>query len=198
MVDETDIRNVVVGQPAKVRVDALEGVEFHGKVTEIGSSAVARGGAAAGTSTTNQAKDFKVVITLEDPAKGLRSGLNATADITTATKTQVVIVPIQAVVVREVDKQGKVVDPAEPVPGESAPPGGEPKRARGEEKEGVFVVAAEKATFHPVKTGIVGETEIEVISGVAEGTDIVSGSYKTLRTLKDDAEITLEEKKRDK
>lgn len=200
LVDETDIRNVVLGQQAEVRVDALEDLKIKGEVTEIGSSAIPRGSTVAGQtsagSTANQAKDFKVTVTLDDPPASLRPGLNATADITTARKTSVLAVPIQAVVVREVDKQGKVVDPdSEPVD-EGAPTLGN-TRAKGEEREGVFVVLNKQATFKPVKTGVIGETDIEIVEGLAEGEEIVTGSYKTLRTLKDEAKIKLEEKKKE-
>jgi len=195
MVDETDIRNVALGQSAEVRVDALEGVKIRGDLTEIGSSAIPRGGsqaAAAAASTANQAKDFKVTVTLQDPPAALRPGLNATADITTAEKTGVLAVPIQAVVVRELSREGAVVDPGGLQAAE-----GEPvvTRARGEEKEGVFVVSKGQVQFKPVKTGIIGETDIEVVQGLSPGDEIVTGSYKTLRTLKDKARIKVEKPK---
>lgn len=200
LVDETDIGHLVLGQRAEVRVDALEDVRIQGALTEIGSSAIPRGTSGATSSassgtTANQAKDFKVTITLEDPPTTLRPGLNATADITTATKPGVLSVPIQAVVVREVDKDGKVIEADEEPrggPGEaqvSAP------RARGQEQDGVFVVVDRQARFRPVTTGIVGETDMEVVSGLKEGDEIVTGSYKTLRTLKDGARIKPEERK---
>ncbi|HEY3176987.1 MAG TPA: efflux RND transporter periplasmic adaptor subunit [Candidatus Polarisedimenticolia bacterium] len=195
MVDETDIRNVRVGQPAEVRVDALEGIKIKGDVTEIGSSAIPRGlttQQASSTNTANQAKDFKVEVTLKDPPPTLRPGLNATADITTARKDGVLAIPIQAVVVREISKQGKVMDPAA-VQASESDPGAPPEK--GQEKEGVFVVVAGKATFRPVKTGIIGETEIEIGDGLKEGEEVVTGSYKTLRTLKDQAKVKLEVKK---
>jgi HlyD family secretion protein len=195
MVDETDIRNVRVGQPAEVRVDALEGIKIKGDVTEIGSSAIPRGlttQQASSTNTANQAKDFKVEVTLKDPPPTLRPGLNATADITTARKDGVLAVPIQAVVVREISKQGKVIDPAA-VQASESDPGAPPEK--GQEKEGVFVVVDGKASFRPVKTGIIGETEIEIGDGLKEGEEIVTGSYKTLRTLKDQAKVKLEVKK---
>ena len=195
MVDETDIRNVRVGQPAEVRVDALEGIKIKGDVTEIGSSAIPRGlttQQASSTNTANQAKDFKVEVTLKDPPPTLRPGLNATADITTARKDGVLAVPIQAVVVREISKQGKVMDPAAVQAAESDP-GAPPEK--GEEKEGVFVVVDGKASFRPVKTGIIGETEIEIGEGLKEGEEVITGSYKTLRTLKDQAKVKLEVKK---
>jgi HlyD family secretion protein len=196
LVDETDIRNVKLGQEAKIRVDALEGVEIGGEVTEIGSSAIARGAGQSTTATTaNQAKDFKVVVTLKNPPATLRPGLNATADITTDRKAKVLAVPIQAVVVRQIDEGGKVVDPAQPgAPGEEQP-GGPPRPTKKlEEKEGVFVVTNGQAIFKPVKTGIMGETDIEIVTGVAEGDELVTGSYKTLRTLKNEARIKQEEK----
>jgi HlyD family secretion protein len=198
MVDETDIRYVTLGQPAEIRVDALEGVKLKGEVTEIGSSAIPRGQTAASTSSTsstaNQAKDFKVTVTLKDPPPSLRSGLNATAEITTNKKEKVLAVPIQAVVVRELSKEGKVVDPSALQASESDPSGGAP-RVKGEEKEGVFVVNNGQVAFRPVKTGIIGETEIEISEGLKEGDEIVTGSYKTLRTLKDEAKIKLDVKK---
>lgn len=196
LVDETDIRNVKLGQEAKVRVDALEGVEITGEVTEIGSSAIARGAGQTTTTTTtaNQAKDFKVVVTLKEPPATLRPGLNATADITTDRKPKVLAVPIQAVVVRQIDADGKVVDPAQPgAPGEQDGGPARPQKKL-EEKEGVFVVTNGQAYFKPVKTGILGETDIEIASGVAEGDELVTGSYKTLRSLKNEARIKLDEK----
>jgi len=195
MVDETDIRNVRIGQPAEARVDALEGVKIKGEVTEIGSSAIPRGlttQQASSTNTANQAKDFKVEVTLKDPPPTLRPGLNATTDITTASKQKVLAVPIQAVVVREISKQGKVMDPAgaQTAERDAALP-----TEKGAEKEGVFVISYGKATFHPVKTGIIGETEIEVLEGVKEGEDVVVGSYKTLRTLRDQVKVKPEVRK---
>ena len=195
MVDETDIRNVQLGQSAEVRVDALEGVKIKGDVTEIGSSAIPRGlttQQVSSTNTANQAKDFKVEVTLKDPPATLRPGLNATADITTARKDGVLAVPIQAVVVRAINKEGKVMDPAAV---QAAEPDQAAPTEKGQEKEGVFVVLAGKASFRPVKTGIIGETEIEIGDGLKEGEEVVTGSYKTLRTLKDQAKIKVEARK---
>ena len=204
MVDETDFRNLKLGQEAKVKVDALEGLAMKGEVTEIGASALVRGSgsqAAAqttlGANTGNQPKDFKVTITIKDPPSNLRPGLNATADITTATRKGILAVPVQAVVVREVNKQGKVVDPDAMASG-----GGEREgntvatmaREKSVEKDGVFVVDGDKAKFKPVKTGIMGETDLEITEGLSEGQMIVTGSYRTLRNLKDDARIKTEAK----
>ncbi len=193
LVDETDIRNVALGQEATVRVDALDRLEIKGEVTEIGSSAIPRGSTTAGVSSTNtgnQAKDFKVVITLKAPPASLRPGLNATADIVTAKKTSVVAVPIQAVVVRQIDKDGKVIDTGLTAAPEAdgSGPATAPRRDV-QEREGVFVVTAGVAQFRAVKTGILGGTEIEISDGLKEGDEIVTGSYKTLRTLKDQAHV---------
>ncbi len=196
LVDETDIRNVKLGLPAEVRVDALEGIKIPGEVTEIGSSAIVRGASAAqvgGASTANQAKDFKVTVTLTNPPPTLRPGLNATADIETARKAAVLAIPIQAVVVRALDKQGKVID-VSAAPAEGGNPVAEP-REKGEEKEGVFVVEKSQAFFRPIKTGIMGEAEIEITEGLTEGAEIVTGSYKTLRTLRNEARVKAEMKK---
>jgi HlyD family secretion protein len=198
MVDETDIANLKLGQDAEIRVDALEGTKIKGEVTEIGSSAIPRGTtgtASSGTNTGNQAKDFKVKITLKDPPATIRPGLNAAADITTARREKVVAVPIQAVVVREVNKQGKVVDPNAPQAEASPSPDAGGARRKAEEKDGVFVVEKGQARFRPVKTGIVGETEIEILEGLKEGDEIVTGSYRTLRTLKDEALVKVDAKK---
>ncbi len=202
LVDETDIRNLKTGQEAEIRVDALEGVKIKGTVTEIGSSAIARGqtsGMPGGsqTSTANQAKDFKVKITLSDPPTGIRPGLNATADITTSRKDKVLAVPIQAVVARSLDGNGKVVNPGDETnPAETGNVNTVTTiKARVEEKEGVFVVNAGKAHFRPVKTGIMGDTDIEITDGLNAGDEIVTGSYKTLRTLKDEAKVKQEKRK---
>jgi HlyD family secretion protein len=208
MVDETDIRHLALGQPAEVRVDALEDVKIKGEVTEIGSSAIVRGSSqttanqpTATGNTANQAKDFKVKITLANPPASLRPGLNATADIEVARKQDVLAAPIQAVVVREVDKDGKVVDPdAVDKPGESTDNTVvQAGKAKLDEKDGVFVVLeGKKVAFRPVETGIMGDTDVEIVNGVKDGEEIVSGSYKTLRTLKEDARIKIEDKNKKK
>jgi HlyD family secretion protein len=201
MVDETDIRDLAVGQKAVVDVDALEGVEIEGEVTEIGASAIVRGTdtsqaqAQLGANTGNQPKDFKVKIVLKDPPASLRPGLNASADITTATREDVLAVPIQAVVVREVDEEGKVIETGLSSGSEDEGSAAAPAE-RGEEKDGVFIIESEKAVFTPVKTGIMGDTEIEILEGLEEGEEIVTGSYRTLRRLENEARIKVEKRER--
>ena len=197
LVDETDIRDVSLGQAAKIEVDAFRDVEIKGHVTEIGSSAIPRGAGTAGaissgSSSSNQAKDFKVVITLDEPPDVLRPGLNATAEITTGEQKQTLAIPIQAIVVRPVDEQGKVIDPAD---GSEDEEEATAIRATAEEVEGVFVVNDKQAHFRRVETGLVGETHIEITEGLEEGEAVVTGSYKTLRTLKDEAQVKTDEPK---
>ncbi|HYN03534.1 MAG TPA: efflux RND transporter periplasmic adaptor subunit [Vicinamibacteria bacterium] len=204
MVDETDFRNLKLGQEAKIKVDALEGLELKGDVTEIGSSALVRGSgsqaasqSALGANTGNQPKDFKVTITIKDPPPNLRPGLNATADITTEKRAKVIAVPVQAVVVREVNKEGKVVDPDAMASAGAEREGNtvaQAAREKGVEKDGVFLVSGDKAVFKPVKTGIMGESDIEITEGITEGQEIVTGSYRVLRNLKDEARIKVETK----
>ena len=197
-VDETDIVNVRMGQDADVTIDAVPGKIFHGKVTEIGSQAVLRSSGLAttqSTTSTQEAKDFKVVVTLDSPPENLRPGLSTTAKIKTAEKKSVVAIPIQALAVRsrkdleEAKKNAKGkggnVTLAAPLPA----PGGDPKK---EEIQGVFIVNGKKALFHPVKTGISGVTDIEITEGLQPGDEIVVGSYKALRTLKPEAAVKVD------
>jgi len=196
-VDETDIVNVKLGQDADVTIDAVPGKVFKGKVTEIGSQAVLRtsGLATTQTTTSNQeAKDFKVVVTLENPPDNLRPGLSTTAKIKTAERKGVIGIPIQALAVRsrkdleEAAKSAKKdasVTLAAPPPASS----GDPKK---DEVQGVFVVSGKKAVFRPVETGISGVTDIEVTKGLGVGDEIVVGSYKALRTLKPEATVKVD------
>src|SRR6516164_554596 len=198
-VDETDIVNVRIGQDADVTIDAVPGKTFHGKVTEIGSQAVLRSSGLAttqSTTSTQEAKDFKVVVTLDSPPENLRPGLSSTAKIKTAEKKNVVAIPIQALAVRsrkdiEDAKKNSKGDSSGSVTLAAPPPAstGDPKK---DEIQGVFVIRVKKAIFHPVKTGISGVTDIEVTEGLQPGDEIVVGSYKALRTLKPEAPIKVD------
>jgi HlyD family secretion protein len=181
-VDETDIVNVKNGQTAEVTVDALPGKVFKGHVTTVGDQAILRStGIATSQSTTGteEAKDFKVVVTLDNPSDDLRPGLSATAKILTAEKKDVLSIPIQALTMR---RPGETVESAKDKKVDVAALSKEPQ------VQGVFVLKHEgrklKAAFVPVSTGITGTTDIEVISGLKAGDEIVTGSYKTLRELK--------------
>jgi HlyD family secretion protein len=188
-VDETDIVNIQIGQPADVTVDALPGKVFKGHVTLAGDQALLRStGVATSQSTTGteEAKDFKVVVTLDNPSSDLRPGLSTTAKITTAHKPSVLSLPIQALTMHnpDDDKAKGGVQAASTASGASG--------AKSAPVQGVYVVAKDKggklrAKFVPVTTGITGATDIEVLSGLTEGQEIVTGPYKTLRALKGNA-----------
>jgi len=196
-VDETDIVNVKIGQDADVTIDAVPGKVFKGKVTEIGSQAVLRtsGLATTQTTTSNQeAKDFKVVVTLENPPENLRPGLSTTAKIKTAERKDVIGIPIQALAVRsrkDLEEAAKNAKKDRTVTLAAPPPAaaGDPKK---DEVQGVFVVSGKKAVFRAVDTGISGVTDIEVTKGLQAGDEIVIGSYKALRTLKPEASVKVD------
>ena len=192
-VDETDIVNVALGQTAKVTVDALPGEVFTGRVTEVGDQALLRSTGIATSQTTSgqeQAKDFKVVITLDHPSNDLKPGLSATAKIITATVNDAVVIPIQALVLRNPNppKPSAIPTTASFSVSSSTDPSQNPN-----EVQGVFVVRDEKgklrAHFVPVKTGITGVTDIQALSGVKPGDEIVVGTFQVLRDLKDGALI---------
>jgi len=198
-VDETDIVNVKMAQPAEVTIDAIPGKTFHGKVTEIGSQAVLRSSGLTTTQTTTstqEAKDFKVVVTLDSPPDNLRPGLSSTAKITTAERKNVIAIPIQALAVRSRKDLEAAAKKANGATGSgvtlAAPPPSAPGDPKKDEIQGVFVVNAGKAVFRPVETGITGVTNIEVTKGLQSGDEIVTGSYKALRTLKPEARVKVD------
>ncbi len=190
-VDETDIVNVKLGQQADVTIDAIPDKVFQGKVIEIGNTAILRStGLAASQSaiSSQEAKDFKVVIALENPPAEIRPGLSCTAKITTATRDKVLTIPIQALTVRQ---KGDLEAPRQGVEA-ATPPDPARERERRKEIQGVFVVSGEKAQFREVKTGITGATDIEVLEGLNEGEEIVTGSYKVIRTIRNEARIKVD------
>jgi HlyD family secretion protein len=184
-VDETDIVNIQLGQPAEVTVDALPGKSYKGHVSLVGDQALLRStGIATSQSTTGteEAKDFKVVVTLDNPSDELRPGLSCTAKVTTAHKVGVLTLPIQALTMH--DPASDVKKTSGSVQAASSGPMVKPNPI-----QGVFVVDKDargrlRAKFVPVTTGITGATDIEVLAGLDEKEEIVSGPYKTLRDLK--------------
>lgn len=167
-VDETDVVGVRIGHTAEVRVDAFPAEPIKGTVTEVGSSALEK------LTATEESKDFKVVITLEDPPKNLKPGLSASADIITARKDNVLAVPISSLVLREKEEANNADE--------------------SEREEGVYIVQENRVKFIPVQKGIMGELKIEILSGLEEGQEVVVGPYSALRQLKDEMLIKVEEK----
>jgi HlyD family secretion protein len=193
-VDETDIVNVAMGQSVDVTVDALPGKVFPGKVTEVGDQAILRStGIATSQSTTGteEAKDFKVVVTLVSPPPELRPGLSATAKITTARRQNVLTIPIQALAMRTPAslKPGNTMQTVSAASNGDAPT----PSIQDPGTQGVFLLRSHgskiESQFVPVTTGITGATDIEVTGGLKDGDEIVIGPYKVLRTLKNDVKL---------
>jgi HlyD family secretion protein len=196
-VDETDLPTIKIGQPAKVTIDALPGQSFTGKVTEIGNSPIQ---AASGQSSSTQATNFKVIVTLDKEIAEVRPGFTATAEITTAVRDNAISVPIQATTVREVvvDDKGNVVRPPEnekrpsrPVVGTSAQAAELKPGETRKELEGVFIVQNNKAVFNPVKTGIAGEKYFEILSGLKDGDAVITGPFSSVRSIADGAAVKI-------
>ncbi|HYC59389.1 MAG TPA: efflux RND transporter periplasmic adaptor subunit [Thermoanaerobaculia bacterium] len=173
-VDETDVPNVKVGQRATVTIDAYPNKTYEGVVTEVGSSPMTRNGAATGGDAVN----FEVKIQLRNPPAGVRPGFSASADIITGTRAKALAIPLQALVVRE--KPGT-------------------KGAKAVEEEGVYVHKDGKAAFVPVVTGLTGDSNVEIVRGVNQGDEIVTGPFRALRDIKDGSKVRKqeEEKKKD-
>ena len=157
-VDETDIPQVRLGQLAEVTIDAYGDEVFEGVVTEVGSSPI--------ETRTSEAINFEVKIQLTEPPETVRPGFSCSADVITDTREDVVAAPIQSLVVREKPAEG----------------GGRPQ-----EEEGLYLFDAEAGTvaFAAVETGITGDTEIEIVSGLEAGQEVVTGPFRVLREIED-------------
>jgi len=199
-VDETDIPSVQIGQTAKITIDALQDKTFTGRVTEIGNSPIQQTSTSAGQQATN----FKVKVQIDQQIPEVRPGFTCSAAITTATRKQALSVPIQAMAAREViyDQSGAVVrEPKEPKgkrkPKASDAPATQAELKPGQtrkEVEGVFVMRNAEAQFVPVKVGIAGDKYFEVISGLKEGDQVITGPFNNVRNLKDGDEVKIDTK----
>ncbi|HKI03901.1 MAG TPA: efflux RND transporter periplasmic adaptor subunit [Thermoanaerobaculia bacterium] len=173
-VDETSIPSVKLGQEARVRLDAYPNQTFRGVVTEVGSSPL--------VAAANQAIKFLVKVRLDAPPAGIKPGLSARADILTGFRGKALVVPLQALVVRDIERK----------PGEPAPPPDAPR-----EQEGVYLMDAGKTRFQPLKTGLIGDLAIEVLDGLKGGETVITGPFKALRTLSPDDAVVLEKEKKE-
>jgi HlyD family secretion protein len=174
-VDETSIPAVKVGQETLVRIDAYPNRTFNGVVTEVGNSPILK------TGTATDAIKFRVKVQLKDPPPDIKPGLSVQADILTGFRPQALVVPIQALVVRDIErKKGQTPRPGEP-----------------REEEGVYLMEDGKARFQPIKTGLLGELSMEVVSGLRGGETIIAGPFKALRELKPGDRVKLEKPKKD-
>lgn len=199
-VDETEIPSVQIGQTAKVTIDALPDKTFTGKVTEIGNSPIQNTTAQAGQQATN----FKVTVTIDGQIPEARPGFTCSAEITTATRSQVLAVPIQAMAVRELvfDDKGQIVREPRDAKSKKRRKGIEPTAAAAElepgqtrkETEGVFVMRDKAAVFVPVKIGVAGDRYFEVLSGLKDGDQVITGPFNSVRNLRDGDQIKPEDK----
>jgi HlyD family secretion protein len=198
-VDETDIVNLKLGQATEVTIDAVPDQKFPGHVIEIGNTAILRstGAVAANNTSSNEAKDFKVIIALDNPPDAVRPGLSCTAKITVATRDQATKVPIQALTVRsrgdldeaakEAANGNKPVEKANDRPIDIAAQ----EKSR-EEVTGVFVIRDGVAQFTAVQTGITGSTDIEITTGLEPGLEIMVGPYSTIKSLRPGTKVTVD------
>jgi HlyD family secretion protein len=196
-VDETEISNVEVGQQAKVKVDALGEKEITAVVTQKNPLAVSKSDTQGGLSNrvnVQEAKEFKVTVELRDMPdeirNGLRPGMSATATITTKTKNNVIAVPLEAIVEKAPSSPSPGPTVAGSVPTPAPATGEKPKSIKG-----VYLIEGNKVRFIEVTTGITGEADIEVTSGVKSGNEIVRGPSRVLKTLKDGMTVKRQEKK---
>jgi HlyD family secretion protein len=191
-VDETDVVSVQLNQPAEITIDAIPNKTFKGRVTEIGNTAILRSsGLAASQSavSSQEAKDFKVVIALDEPPDEIRPGLSCSAKITTATRGNALTIPIQALTVRQ---KGNLEPAAKAGVQAAAATSPAAEKAKKEELTGVFVVAGGKAEFRKVDTGITGSTDTEVLNGLKDGEEIITGSYRVIRTLRNGTKVKVD------
>lgn len=191
-VDETEIKKVEVGQPVKIKVDALGETEVNGKVTQKTPLAVGKSDTTGSLSTninTQEAKEFRVVIELSDLTEeirnSLRPGMSATAVITTNTAENVIAVPLQAVIEKRPD-----ASPSPTIEGNAPETAEKPKPVKG-----VYVLDANKVKFVEVETGITGESDIQITAGLSEGQEVITGPSRILNTLKEGTVVKKQTKK---
>jgi HlyD family secretion protein len=193
-VDETDVPEIAIGDSTVVTIDAFRGQEFTGRVTKIGNSSIRPRNQLQ--SSSEQAIDFEVRVTLENPAVDLRTDLSATADVVTAVRPDVLAIPIIALTLMEsseferIPMEGEEVQPEEDDASteEEAPSSDEAS----EPIEGVYVLDGDRVRFRPVEIGIAGDNYFEVLSGLEEGETVVSGTYQAIRELEDGALVSVE------
>jgi len=202
-VDETDIPTVALGQAAVVTIDAVPNRTFKGRVTEIGNSPI-QTTSTTQTTGTAQATNFKVIVTIEEQVPDVRPGFTCTAEITTASRADVVAVPIQALTVRELlfDQSGALIHEPPPIrertmfgtatpTAATTPPEPGPGQSR-KETEGVFALRNGRAVFTPVTIGIAGERYFEVLKGLEANDMVIVGPFASVRELADGEAVTLQ------
>jgi HlyD family secretion protein len=184
-VDENDIMSIAIGQPAEIEVDALPGQTLHGVVSEIGSSAIS-----AGAGTSEQKTEFEIKIAITDPPPTLRPGMTASANIITKTNPSALSVPLQAVAARSVDQLTMKGQKRKDIESRY-------KADHDGFVEVVFCIENGKAVAKQVKTGIQGDDLIEIVDGLKQGDEIVTGSYRAIsKDLDNGAVVTINNNKK--
>jgi HlyD family secretion protein len=181
-VDESDVKDIRIGQPAEIEVDAIIGKTFKGEVSEVGNAAIST---VSVSSSSNASVNYTVKTRFLERSEYLKSGMSASVDITTSNKKDILLIPIQSVVMRKVDSERKA---AERKKGKSGALAGENtsdgKRVKEKEQEVVYVVEKGKTVIMPVKTGVSDQDNIEVLSGLSDGQEVIKGPFSVLRNLK--------------
>jgi len=202
-VDETDVPEIEIGDSTVVSIDAFPGKEFMGRITKIGNSSIRPRNQLQ--SSSEQAIDFEVRITLENPEVNLRTDLSATADVITAVRPDALAIPIIALTLLEPSQYERIPREGEEVQqldgsngGSDALTGGRVSSRDSEPIEGVYVLEGDRVRFRPVEVGIAGDNYFEVISGLDEGETVVSGSYQAIRELEDGAIVRVAGQAKDK
>ena len=192
-VDENEIDKVAVGQKAKIKVDAFGEQELEGEVLQKTPLAVGKSQTSGGLSTNinvQEAKEFRVVIRLvnlnPEMQAALRPGMSATAEITTKTENNVIAVPLQAIVEKKPDDA--------PSPGSGTPANTQNSFEKPKAQKGVFILDNGRAKFVPVETGITGDADIQILSGLSADQEVITGPSKILNTLKDDTQVRKQER----
>jgi len=189
-VDETDVASVKLGQDVKIALDAFPDTTFKGKVTEVGNSAKE-----SSLGISDKVTNFTVKVLILDTIPEIKPGMTASVDITTARREDVVKVPSGAVVMRpegtekeKIDPSGKKGAKASTAVIDSSTPAAADRKPK-KDVDGVFVVRQNRAVFVPVKTGIRDQQFVEIASGLAESDSVITGPYRTLRTIKHGEEV---------
>jgi HlyD family secretion protein len=190
-VDESDVRDIKVGQPAEIEVDAIVGQTFKGVVSEVGNAAVTT---TSSSSSSAASVNYTVKIRFIDKSDQLKSGMSANVDITTASKKDILLIPIQSVVMRKADSERKAADPKKGKSKDEAMAEGMPgngKRQKEKEQEVVYVMEKGRAVITPVITGISDQDNIEVLSGLNENQEVIKGPFSALRNLKHNDKVKI-------
>jgi HlyD family secretion protein len=183
-VDESDVKDIKLGQEAQVEVDAIIGKTFKGVVSEVGNAAISSGTSASSNASVNYTVKTRII----DKSIDLKSGMSANVEITTAHKTGILLIPIQSVVMRKAEAERKQADPKKGRASKAKSPAddssGDGKRVKEKEQEVVYVMEKGRAVITPVQTGTSDQDNIEVVSGLTEGQEVIKGPFSVLRNLK--------------